>query len=398
MTMIAPAPTVSGHGPLLIGIMLIAATLRAPITGVAPLLGVIRDSSGISAAEAGVLTTLPLLAFAAISPFAATLARRFGIERALFSALLVIAAGIALRSTGPVWALFAGTAMLGAGIAVGNVLLPSLLKRDFPSRITGITGAYAITAGLVSALASTTAIPLASLPGSNWYLALAGTLVLPAIALLAWLPQLRSDSVPTAEVAAPPHGGPLWRSALAWQVTGFLGLTSLVFYIVVGWLPAVLVEAGYPAATAGSLHGLSQLATAVPGLILGPAARRMKDQRAIAVAVSLATGVALLGLWQLPALAMFWAALFGFGAGAAFILGLTFVSLRTSHSHQAAALSGMAQCVGYSLAAAGPPLAGLAHDATGGWGIALVACIAVTLLMAVLGSLAGRATTIRLDR
>ncbi|QOZ29383.1 MFS transporter [Bradyrhizobium sp. CCBAU 51753] len=398
MTMIASARTLSGHGPLLIGIMLIAATLRAPITGVAPLLGVIRDSSGISAAEAGVLTTLPLLAFAAISPFAAMLARKFGIERALFGALLVIAAGIALRSTGPVWALFAGTATLGAGIAVGNVLLPSLLKRDFPSRITGITGAYAITAGLVSALASTTAIPLAGLPGSNWYLALASTLILPAVALLAWLPQLRSDAMPAAEIAAPPQGGPIWCSALAWQVTGFLGLTSLVFYIVVGWLPAVLVEAGYPAAVAGSLHGLSQLATAVPGLILGPAVRRMKDQRAIAVAVSLATGVSLLGLWQLPALAMLWAALFGFGAGAAFILGLTFVSLRTSHSHQAAALSGMAQCVGYSLAAAGPPLAGLAHDATGGWGIALVACIAVTLLMAVLGSLAGRATTIRLDR
>lgn len=180
---------------------------------------------------------------------------------------------------------------------------------------------------------------------------------------------------------------------LAWQVTGFLGLTSLVFYIV-GWLPAILVQAGYPAATAGTLHGVLQLATAVPGLILGPMVRRMKDQRGIAIAMSLATCVSLLGLWQLPAFAMLWVALFGFGAGAAFILGLTFVSLRTSHSHQAAALSGMAQCLGYSLAAAGPPLAGLAHDATGGWEVALACCAVATVLMAVLGGSAGRAATI----
>jgi MFS transporter, CP family, cyanate transporter len=393
-TMKAPTRTLDGQGLLLIGIMLIASTLRAPITGVAPVLGLIRETSGISAAAAGILTTLPLLAFAAISPFAAILARECGTERSLFGALLVIAAGIVLRSAGPVWALFLGTGTLGAGIAVANVLLPSLLKRDFPTRITSLTGAYALTAGLVAALASTAVVPLARLPGSSWHLSLASMLVFPVAALMAWVPQLRPHTAPTTEAASPPNGGRIWQSPLAWQVTAFLGLTSLVFYIVIGWLPAILVEAGYPAATAGSLHGLSQLATAVPGLILGPAVRRMKDQRGIAIAVSLATCLSFLGLWQLPQLAMLWVALFGFGAGAAFILGLAFVSLRTSHSHQAAALSGMAQCLGYSLAAAGPPLAGLAHDATGGWGAALAFCVAAALLMAVLGSLAGRATTI----
>ncbi|MHC1946354.1 MFS transporter [Bradyrhizobium sp. UFLA06-06] len=316
MTMIAPMRTLGGQGLLLTGILLIASTLRAPITGVAPMLGMIGETSGISAAEAGILTTLPLLAFAAISPVAAVLGRKWGIERSLFGALLVIAGGIALRSSGPVWA------------------------------------------------------------------------------LMAWAPQLGTHAAPTVEPASSPHRGRIWHSLLAWQVTGFLGLTSLVFYIIVGWLPAILVQAGYPAATAGTLHGVLQLATAVPGLILGPMVRRMKDQRGIAIAVSLATCVSLLGLWQFPALAMLWVALFGFGAGAAFILGLTFVSLRTSHSHQAAALSGMAQCLGYSLAAAGPPLAGLAHDATGGWEVALACCAVATVLMAVLGGSAGRAATI----
>ena len=389
-----PIRTLGGHGLLLVGILLIASTLRAPIIGVAPMLGMIREATGISAAEAGMLTTLPLLAFAAISPFAAGLARQYGMERSLFGALLIIATGIVLRSAGPVWALFLGTGALGVGIAVANVLLPSLLKRDFPTRITSLTGAYAVTAGLVSALVSTAAIPLAHLPNSSWRLSLATLLIFPIAALIAWFPQLRLRAAPMHGVASAPHGRRIWRSPLAWQVTAFLGLTSLVYNLVTAWLPAMLVDAGYPAATAGSLHGLSQLATAVPGLILGPIVRRMKDQRGIAIAVSLATSLSLLGLWQLPSLAMLWVSLFGFGAGAAFILGLTFVSLRAADSDQAAALSGMAQCIGYSLAAAGPPLAGLVHDATGGWTAALAFCVVAAALMAVLGSFAGRDTTI----
>jgi len=386
--------TSSGQGLLVFGILLIASTLRTPITGVAPMLGMIRETSGISAAEAGVLTTLPLLAFAAISPFAAGLARRYGIERSLFGALLVVATGIALRSAGPIWALFLGTGTLGAGIAVANVLLPSLLKRDFPDRVAGLTGAYAIASGLAQALASTAAIPLARLPGSSWHLSLACTLIFPVAALIVWAPQLQMPAAPERAASSMHDRGRLWRSALAWQVTGFLGLTSLVFYVIVGWLPSILAEAGYTAATAGSLHGLCQLAIAIPGLLLGTAVRRMKDQRALAVGVALATCLSLLGLWQLPALAALWVALFGFGAGAAFMLGLSFVSLKAAHAQEAATLSGMAQCLGYSLAAAGPPLAGLAHDATGTWSLALGACAIGTLLMAVLGSLAGRARTI----
>lgn len=394
MTVREIVKTSSGQGLLLIGIMLIASTLRAPITAVAPMFGMIRETSGISAAEAGMLTTIPLLAFAAISPFAAGLARRYGVERSLFAALLVIATGIALRSTGPLWALFAGTGTIGAGIAVANVLLPSLLKRDFPNRVASLTGFYAIVSGLSQALASTAAIPLAQLPGSSWHLSLACTLIFPVAALIVWVPQLQMPAVPERAASSTQDRGHLWRSPLAWQVTGFLGLTSLVFYVIVGWLPSILAATGYTQATAGSLHGLCQLAIAIPGLLLGTAVRRMKDQRAMTIGVSLVTCLSLLGLWQLPALAAIWIALFGFGAGAAFMLGLSFVSLRASNSQEAAALSGMAQCLGYSLAAAGPPLAGLAHDATGSWGLALGACAIITLLMAVLGGLAGRARTI----
>ncbi len=238
--------TSSGQGLLILGILLIASTLRTPITSVAPMLGMIRDTNGISATEAGMLMTLPLLAFAAISPFSAGLARRYGIEKSLFGALIVVATGIALRSSGPIWALFVGTGTLGTGIAVANVLLPSLLKRDFPDRVAGLTGAYAIVSGLAQALASTAAIPLAQMPGSNWHLALAGTLIFPVAALIVWIPQLQMPAAPRQEASSMHGRGYVWRSALAWQVTGFLGLTSLVFYVIVGWLPSILAEASYP--------------------------------------------------------------------------------------------------------------------------------------------------------
>lgn len=374
---------------LVLGILLIAANLRGPITGIAPLLGMIQETTGIGTAQIGALTTLPLLAFAVMSPFAVLLARAWGIERSLFAALLLIAAGVAVRSLGPVWCLFAGTTVIGVGVAIGNVLLPGLIKRDFPDRIGEMTSAYALTAGLAAAAASALAVPAAGGSSEGWPLALAGFVVVPLAAAVVWLPQLRNHTAPSG--AATAASGQIWRSALAWQVTFFVGLVSLVYYVVAAWLPAILVESGYSEEAAGSLHGVSQAATAVSGLVFGPIIGRMKDQRPAAVGVSALTALSLAGLWLVPQWALVWTALFGFGMGSAFIFGLSFVSLRAPHAQQAAALSGMAQCVGYSLAAAGPPLAGLAHDYTGSWALPLGLCIAGALLMCLFGQLAGRA-------
>ncbi len=182
----------------------------------------------------------------------------------------------------------------------------------------------------------------------------------------------------------------MWRSPLAWQVTFFFGLNSVIYYVTVAWLPAILTEAGYSLSAAGSLHGVSQLATAVPGLLFGVVAKRFKDQKVLAVSVSATTAVSLLGLLWLPGWAMLWAGLFGFGAGSTFILGTAFFSLRAANSHQAASLSGMAQCVGYLIAAAAPPLAGFLHDQFRGWAVLLVLCCIICLVMAALGYRAGR--------
>ncbi len=179
------------QGVLLIaGILMIATTLRVTFTGAAPLLDAIRAEYGLSTAQTGMLTTLPLLAFALISPLAAGVARRFGMERSLFAAMVLICLGIAIRSLPSSTLLFAGTAVIGCGIALGNVLLPGMLKRDFAGHVAKLTGAYSLTMGASAALGSALVVPLAQ-SGAGWHGALLMLMVFPLLALLLWLPHLR---------------------------------------------------------------------------------------------------------------------------------------------------------------------------------------------------------------
>lgn len=375
---------------LIVGILFIAMALRAPVTGVPPLTGLIREQLGLSNTAAGMLITLPLLAFAVGSLVSAGLARRYGLERTLFVALLLIGGGIVLRSQGQAWELYTGTVIIGAGIAVGNVLLPSLLKRDFPQRLAGLTSAYVLTMSIAAGAASALAVPLASLAGGGWRFSLMCMLAIPLAGVLLWLPQLANHTPPTSSTAHAPRGGRLWHSALAWQVTLYLGINSFVFYVSVSWLPAILRDAGYSAERAGSLLGMLQLMSIGPALFLGPLVRRMKDQRAVAFSVAVASLVGFVGLVVAPGWGTLWIVLIGLGTGGGIILGLMFVGLRASHAQQAAALSGMAQCIGYLFAASGPTLVGALHDRLGGWSVALGLCAGLCVAMAGCGLLAGR--------
>lgn len=377
------------HLLLIAGILLIASTLRVTFTGAAPLLDAIRADYGLSTAQTGMLTTLPLLAFGLVSPLAAGVGRRLGIERSLLVALVLICLGIGLRSLPSTALLFCGTAIIGCGIALGNVLLPGLIKRDFSQHVARMTGAYSITMGGAAALGSAMVVPLA-LAGFGWHGALLMLMVFPLLALLVWLPQTRKTATAPLTGSGAMHNRGIWRSALAWQVTLFLGINSLVYYVIIGWLPAILQSLGYSEAQAGSLHGLLQLATAAPGLAIPLILHRLKDQRAIAVIVALMCAISACGLWFWPGQAVVWTLIFGFGSGATMILGLTFIGLRANSAHQAAALSGMAQTIGYLLAACGPPLMGKIHDANGDWQIPLIAVALISVVMSLFGALAGR--------
>lgn len=377
------------HGLLLAGILMIATTLRVTFTGAAPLLDMIRETFRLTTAQTGILTTLPLLAFAVISPLAAGIARRFGIERSLFAAMLIICAGIALRSAGNTALLYFGTAIIGCGIAIGNVLLPGLIKRDFPGQVARLTGAYSLTMGVAAAIGSMLVVPVAQ-QGYGWPGALLALMVFPVVAMIVWFPQLSNHTQSTLSSSKALHSRGIWTSALAWQVTLFLGINSLIYYVVIGWLPSILISHGYSEAQAGSLHGLMQLATAIPGLLIGLILSRLKDQRGIAILMALLCAVSAIGLLFIPDLASVWVVIFGFGTGATMILGLTFIGLRANSAHQAAALSGMAQCVGYLLAAFGPPVMGKVHDISGQWSIPLIGCAVLACIMAIFGGFAGR--------
>jgi MFS transporter, CP family, cyanate transporter len=379
---------------LVAGIVLLAANLRPAITSVGPLIGEIRADIGISNGLIGLLTALPLLAFAALSPLAPRLARRWGMEFTLLVSLIALTVGIVLRSLPSVVALFAGTALLGTAIAISNVLLPSLMKRDFPTRVGLMTSVYSTIMGSWAALAAGVSVPIAQGLGIGWRGSLACWALLAVVAIVVWLPQLRSHRAMASERTSTTVRG-IWRSPLAWQVTLFMGFQSLVFYAVVTWLSAILHDQGMSATSAGWIVSLFQL-VGIPSSFLVPMlAGRRPSQRLIVVVVGILCLTAYVGLLSTTStLIPLWITLLGFGQGACISLALMFFILRTPDAAHAAELSGMAQSIGYLLAAAGPVLFGLLHDLTHTWTIPLLTLVAVTLGMLCTGLGAGRDATV----
>lgn len=382
---------------VIVSILLIASNLRGPITGPGPILAFISSDLALSATQAGMLTTLPLLAFAIFSPISSGLARKIGLEPSLMLALIAIASGIVLRSTGSSITLFLGTCIIGIGIAIGNVLLPSLLKRDFPNKVPTLTAIYVLIMGVGATLSASTTIPLLNLAQTlnitvipSWAFALAGTLILPLLTMLIWLPQMKRHTKPTADTADIDSHSYLWRTGAAWQVTAFLALNSFIMYSFIAWLPSILVDNGYSEHQAGYIHGILQLASAAPALVLIPLMAKMKDKRALSVVMTGFSLMSIIGLIALPQHAAIWVGLLGFSCGGGFILGLSFVGLRTHNAHQAAALSGMAQCMGYLFAATGPILFGSLHEATGSWDTPLIITSVICIIWASLAVLVGK--------
>lgn len=397
-----PGQRVPGVALLLAGILLIAITMRAPLTVVGPLLGVISRQFRLSGSEAGLLNALPLLAFAAFSPLAPRLARRTGTERALLLAITILAAGVVLRSLPWTAALFGGTLALGAAIAVANTLLPALVKQHFPGRQGTLTGVYVATMGLGAAVASGVAVPLAGTVPGGWQTALGCWAVLTVPAAAMWLPQLpragRGSEPASAGAGTRPAARMPWRSALAWQVTVFMGLQSLGFYVMVGWLPSLLRSHGASAHAGGWMLSLYQVVNLVVSLTVPLLIDRMAGQRALACAAALCSVAGYLGLLVAPGPAVIWVIVAGVGTGCCFVLALSFMALRAPGPGQTAALSAMAQSVGYLLAAGGPVAFGFLHDVSGSWTPSLLMLLATALVLAVAGLGAGRPVHVRSDR
>lgn len=350
---------------LLLGLVLVALNLRPALSSMAPVLGQVSEGLGLSAAAAGLLTTLPVLCLGLFAPLAPVLARRFGSERVILGILLTLALGIFLRSALGIAGLFLGSLVAGASIGIIGVLLPGIVKRDFPQHAGALTGVYTMALCLGAAMAAGATVPLSHHFEDNWALGLGFWMVPALLAMLVWLPQARQGHG-LHKVAYRVRG--LWRDPLAWQVTLYMGLQSSLAYIVFGWLPSILIGRGLSAVDAGLVLSGSVIVQLISSLSAPWLATRGRDQRLAIVVVMLVTLAGLFGCLYAPLDGLWgWAVLLGLGQGGTFALALTLIVLRSKDAHVAANLSSMAQGVGYTLASMGPFAVGLVHDITGGW-------------------------------
>jgi CP family cyanate transporter-like MFS transporter len=378
------------HGSFLLTLAVLATAmcLRLPFTAVAPLFEFIERDLVISPAAIGLLTTIPLLAFSIGAPVAAGLNARYGAQRCIAVALFVIAIAICLRSTSAVWAIYVATAMLGLAIAVANVLLPAVIKENYSDNIGSMTALYVLFMTAAAGSYSLVVVPIAANPAWGWQGALGIAAILPIVAGLLWI--IRRQTAKSTLAMQPQATAALWTSPTAWAVTLYFGLAVFVHYAAIAWLPAILRDAGYSLVRAGALHGWMQFAGALPGLALILMLKRIKDQRLIAMLSPLlaALGWAVLIVW--PDQAFVSAVLVGAGLGAGFVLGLAFMGLRAASAAQAASLSGMAQFIGYLLAAMAPVSLAWIYSSLQSWRPPLTFLLILTVVMAALGLAAGK--------
>ncbi|MFF0270645.1 CynX/NimT family MFS transporter [Kribbella sp. NPDC004536] len=370
----------------------VALSLRPALTAVGPVLPRIGDALQLGEAAQGLLGTLPLLAFAVASPLVHLASRRFGMERAVFVSLLVLAAGSALRPYTGQAGLWIGTAVVGAAIAVGNVLVPVIIKRDYAGNVSRATGIYTafITGG--AAIASILAVPIAD--AVDWRLSLAVWGGLAVLVAVIWLPRtLAPEPLPAASKDDEAPVVSVWRQPMAWLVTGFMGLQSTSFYLFVNWLPTIEISTGGVSERATGVHlFVFQVFGLIGGLSIPFLLKHPTNQRAGLMTASTPILIALLGLLVAPQLAIVWAVVGGLGQGAGLVAALSLISLRGRGHHETTQLSGMAQAVGYTLAAAGPVVAGYLTQVTGGWSTTLSVFASLAAVQVVLGFVAGRDT------
>lgn len=380
---------------LITGIILIGFNLRPALSGVGPLIAMIREATGLSNSMLGLLTTLPLVAFGILSTLTPLFTRRFGIEKTLSGALLLLTTGIVLRAFGYIPFLFLGTILLGIAIAFGNVLLPALVKRDFDKRSGFMTSLYSGMMGVGAALAAGLSVPIAeSFPGS-WKTSLGVWGFFSFVAFLVWISQ-NKFSVPTnSKRSFKKAMKDLGSNSLAWNVALFLGLQSIAFYVILAWLPDILISKGFSSSEAGWYLSLSQV-TGVLGSVLVPViAAKRDDQRKYISALILVEAISLIGLWLgTNATVFLWVSGIGFSLGGSFGLALLFIVLRSSDSETATELSGMSQSIGYLLAATGPILIGAVFDITGNWDTALYILFMILFFKLYTGLKAGKAQAI----
>lgn len=380
---------------MMLSVILVAFCLRIIITGVGPLLPEITESLGLSGSASGLLTTLPLIAFAAVSLLAGGLGRRWGEGHTISIGLCLILLGTVLRSIAGVAGLYIGTAIVGIGTALGNVLLPAVVKAEYPTRVGQVTAFFTVAMVAAAALALALNVPLAN-AGLGWRGALLVWGAAVVITLIVWRKNasLRLEATEQSEAAAPEK--PIWKSGLAWCVMLYFGINSLIFYAIIGWLPTILQSSGMESGTAGMVTALYQMVSLIPSLVVPTLAGRRQDQRGWLLLGSVLNIIGIITLMSSTAAAAQVTAtvILGLANGCAFSMGLALMGFRAKNAVDAARLSGFAQSAGYALAATGPMVVGWLHDLTPNWNIGLGYVLFTSVVALLAGQRAGRNETV----
>lgn len=380
------------------GLLLAALNLRIGVASVGPVLTDIRTGLGLSAAEASLLTTIPVVAFGGFAFLAPWLTRHLDLHRLLGAAMLALTAGLALRLQPSLASLYAGTVIVGAAIAIANVVMPAVLKHDFPHRVGLLMGLYAMSLFLGAAIGDGLTVPLLPAVGGQWRSALGLWSVPAAVAFLAWTPQLFRSSRASGPAGGADGGGeagPPFRAVLtdpvAVAVAALMGVQCLGYYSTLTWLPTLLQDHGMSLHDAGWMLSYSAFPGIVASLVSPALARRTRPAWVpIAFSVGL-DGAAYAGLIVAPVHAAYlWMTLLGLGQGAALSLSLSYVAWRSPDARHTAHVSTMAQGFGYLMASLGPVATGAIHAASGNWTVPLIVLSALLAPQLVTGTLASR--------
>ena len=378
---------------LVVAVAAAGLNLRTAITSLPPLFPDLQARLHLSSATLSLLAATPVICFGVVSAFTAWLNRCYGEEMILLVALVLLTAGLLLRGVAPGVMLFPGTALAASAIAVLNVLLSSMAKRRWPERAGLLLGIYLTTLSAGAIVSSLLSVPLYRSSGGSVRLALGVWAVPAAVAVLLWLPQLRYRTVGTPPVTAGTTraGVKVYRYALAWQVTAFMGLQSLLYYAALSWLPTIFQDRGDSAVTAGNLLALMGVGNLATSLIVPVLAHRRPSQRTLVVPSLIGTAAGLAGsLWAPLGSAPFWVLVLGVSQGSCLGLAIFFMMARAPDADAAASLSAFSQSVGYLVASIGPLMVGLLHSATGSWNIPVALLLVLCAAELATGLLAGR--------
>lgn len=360
-----------------------AFTLRLAVTAFTPLAERIGADVGYSTTVVGVFGMIPTVMFAAAGVLTPILVRRLGLERTALVAMLAAAVGQAVRALVPAtWELLVFSALALAGMGIGNVVVPPLVKRYFSDRLATLSAVYITMVQLGTVVPALIAVPVADADG--WRVSLGVWALLPLVAAVPWLWVLRDrrgrDVID--RTAMPERAdGKAWKSPVAWGMAGMFGMTSLTTYAMFTWLPKIFTDAGASAAFGGTMVAVFSFIGLGAALAAPSVTARVRNPFPIVIGCAVCYFVAFAGLlWAPMSAPVLWVLLLGLGPST-FPMSLTLINLRSRTQAGSAALSGFGQGVGYSAACVGPLLFGVLHTVTGGWTVPFALLAAAVLVM-----------------